>query len=85
MNDQIPRTDRDHVLIDVKAKPSGGPTASLEPDSGRDPRQGSGSGPAKPEIPGLYGLRGLPQVDITGARCACQRVPRPTIGPAAPG
>ncbi len=32
----------DHVLVDVKAKPSGWPTASLDPDSGRGPRAASG-------------------------------------------
>lgn len=42
MNDRIPRTERDHVLVDVKAKPSGWPTASLDPDSGRGPRATSG-------------------------------------------
>jgi hypothetical protein len=37
MNDRIPRTEPDHVLDDVKAKPSGWPAASLDPDSGRGP------------------------------------------------
>jgi hypothetical protein len=31
MNDRTPHTERDHVLVDVKAKPSGWPTASLDP------------------------------------------------------
>ena len=35
MNDRVPRTECDHVLVDVKAKPSGWPTASLDHDSGR--------------------------------------------------
>jgi hypothetical protein len=48
MNDRIPRTERDHVLVDVKAKPSGWPTASLDPDSGRGPQATSGT-PARPE------------------------------------
>jgi hypothetical protein len=43
MNDRIPRTECDHVLIDVKAKPSGWPTASLDPDSGRGPQATSGT------------------------------------------
>ena len=42
MNDRIPRTKRDHVLVDVKATPFGWPTASLDPDSGRGPRATSG-------------------------------------------
>jgi hypothetical protein len=48
MNDRIPRNQRDHVLVDIKAKPSGWPMASLDPDSGRGPRATSGM-PA-PEI-----------------------------------
>jgi hypothetical protein len=62
MNDRIPRGQRDHVLVDVKAKPSGWPTASLDPDSGRGPQATSGT-PARtrePAISGLYGFRGLP-------------------------
>jgi hypothetical protein len=31
VSDQIPHTERDHVLIDVKATPSGWPMASLDP------------------------------------------------------
>lgn len=46
MNDRIPRTECDHVLVDVKAKPSGWPTASLDPGSGRGPMARSGT-PAK--------------------------------------
>jgi hypothetical protein len=42
MNDRIPHPERDHVLVDVKAKPSGWPRASLDPNSGRGPRQRSG-------------------------------------------
>jgi hypothetical protein len=42
MNDRIPRNERDRVLVDVKAKPSGWPMASLDPDSGRGPRATSG-------------------------------------------
>lgn len=40
MNDRIPHTKRDHVLVDVKAKPSGWPRPSLDPDSGRGPPSG---------------------------------------------
>lgn len=49
MNDRIPRSQADHVLVDVKARPSGWPTASLDPDSGRGPMARSGT-PAR-EIP----------------------------------
>ena len=35
MNESIPRTKCDHVLVGVKAKHSGWPTASLDPGSGR--------------------------------------------------
>lgn len=61
MNNRIPRTERDHVLLDVKAKPSGWPTANLDPDSGRGPRATSGTpAPEESTISGLYGIRGLP-------------------------
>ena len=43
MNHRIPHIERDHVLVDVKAKPDGWPTASLDPDSGRGPRATSGT------------------------------------------
>jgi hypothetical protein len=42
MNDRIPHTESDLVLVDVKAKPSGWPPASLDPDSGRVPQATSG-------------------------------------------
>lgn len=43
MNDRIPRSERGHVLVDVKAQPSGWPAASLDPDSGRGPMARSGT------------------------------------------
>jgi hypothetical protein len=43
MNDRIPHTESDLVLADVKAKPSGWPPASLDPDSGRAPQPASGT------------------------------------------
>ena len=43
MKDRIPRTQSDHVLVGVKAKPSGWPTANLDPDSGRGPQATSGT------------------------------------------
>jgi hypothetical protein len=64
MNDRIPRTECDHVLIDVKAKPSGWPTASLDPDSGRGPQATSGTpAPRDPQfqvstVPGDCRVRG---------------------------
>ena len=45
MNDRIPRIQRDPVLADVKAKPSGWPPASLDPDCGRGAQAASGSPP----------------------------------------
>jgi len=61
MNARIPRTERDHVLVDVKATPLGWPTASLDPDSGRGPRARSGTpAPRNPQNSDLYGFRGLP-------------------------
>lgn len=47
MNDRIPHTQHGHVLVGVKAKPCGWPTASLDPDSGRDPRARSGIRPTR--------------------------------------
>lgn len=43
MNDRIPLTNPDGVLAGVKAKPSGWPTASLDPDSGHRPEAMSGT------------------------------------------
>ena len=45
MNDReaFPRHESDLVLIDVKAKPSGWPPASPDPDSGRAPQPASGA------------------------------------------
>jgi hypothetical protein len=63
MNDRIPRSQRDHVLVDVKAQPSGWPTASLDPDSGRGPTRGAGCRPTtETQFSGLYGFRGLPAI-----------------------
>jgi hypothetical protein len=56
MTDRIPRSQGDHVLVDVKAKPSGWPTASLDPDSGRGPMARSGT-PAPREIHKFRSLR----------------------------
>ena len=39
MNDRIPRTQRDRVLLDVKAKPSGGLRPALTPTAGAVPKQ----------------------------------------------
>jgi hypothetical protein len=40
---EIPHTEHDLVLAGAKAEPSGWPTASLDPSSGRGPRTVSGS------------------------------------------
>jgi len=63
MNDHIPLTERDHVLIDVKAKPSGGLRPALTPTPGAALRATSGT-PAnrRSTISGLYGFRGLPDL-----------------------
>jgi len=46
MNDQLPRTESDLVLADVKAQPSGWPPASLDPAApGELPRQQAGDRP----------------------------------------
>jgi hypothetical protein len=45
MTDRTPHTESDLVLVDVKAKPSGWPPASLDPDSGELPRQSAGGRP----------------------------------------
>jgi hypothetical protein len=44
MNDRIPRTERDHVLVDVKAKPSGLRPA-LTPTPGAAPERRAGRRP----------------------------------------
>ena len=70
MNDRNPHTERDHVLVDVKAKPSGWPSASPDLDSGRSRSATSGITGLEenPQISGLYGFRGLP--DHTSAAAA---------------
>ena len=74
MNDRIPRTQRDRVLLDVKAKPLRWPTASLDPDSGRGPMATSGT-PAQGRSTnsGLYGFRGLPRRPVL----CCWSAPSP--------
>ncbi len=47
MTDRLPRTESDPALADVKAKPCGWPTASLDPGSGRGPTTRSGSRPTQ--------------------------------------
>jgi len=50
------------VLVSVKAMPFGWPTASLDADSGRDPKHGAEAGTGGLRTPkvGLHGFRGLP-------------------------
>ena len=70
MNDQPPPTESDLVLADVKAKPSGWPPASPDPDSGRVPQAASGAPAHNQNNKGssLYGFRGLPdgRSDVLG-------------------
>jgi hypothetical protein len=50
MNHRIPRSQRDHVLVGVKATPSGWPSASPDPDSrARSPHNERDAGP-----PGIH-------------------------------
>ena len=74
MNDRIPHTESDLVLADVKAKPSGWPPASLDPDSGRAPHAASGTAVQQPkqQITSLYSFRGLPRV--LGSWCTAGRL-----------
>ena len=64
MNDRIPHTESDLVLVDIKAKPSGWPPASLDTDSGRAPQATSGKPGQQPkqQISSLFGFRGLPLI-----------------------
>jgi len=62
MNDRIPRSQGDHVLVDVKAKPCGWPTASLDPDSGRGPKARSGTP-----------TQGDPQIQVSTVSGDCRR------------
>jgi hypothetical protein len=59
MNDRIPHSQRDHVLVDVKATPSGWPPASLDPDSGRGPWATSGT-------PGLHEIHNFQVSTVSG-------------------
>ena len=62
MNDRIPRAQRGPVLVGVKAKPSGWPTASLDPPLRARPKgdERDAGLHTKSQISGLYGSRGLP-------------------------
>ena len=55
MNDRFPRAQRGPVLVGVKAKPSGWPTASLDPHSGSGRGRVAGRGPRR--ITNLRSLR----------------------------
>jgi hypothetical protein len=62
MNDRIPHTESDLVLVDVKAKPPGWPPASLDTGlraSSPGNQREAGQQP-KQQISNLYGFRGLP-------------------------
>ena len=61
MNDRFPHAQRGPVLAGVKAKPSGWPTASPDPHSGRGRGRVAGTGlHTESQISGLYGSGGLP-------------------------
>jgi hypothetical protein len=68
MNDPIPHSQRDHVLVDVKAKPSRWPTASLDPDSGRGPQPTSGM-PAPSRIHNFRSPRFQGIADLEDVSC----------------
>jgi hypothetical protein len=57
MNDRIPPTQCGPVLVRVKAKPSGWPTASPDPHCGRGPIATSGSPAHDTETTNLRSLR----------------------------
>jgi hypothetical protein len=80
MNDRIPRTEPDHVLADVKAKPSGWPPASLDPGSGRGPQATSGTPATRTTKSGLYGFRGLPTSACHDHQGQCPRQSFPPEG-----
>jgi hypothetical protein len=77
MTDRNPHTERDHVLVDVKAKPSGWPSASPDLDSGRSRSATSGITGLEenPQISGLHGFRGLPDGPTSTGRRPTARPP----------
>jgi hypothetical protein len=64
MNDRIPRSQGDHVLVDVKAKPSGGLRPALTPTPGAVRWQRAGRRP-----------KGDPQIQVStvSGDCRCVR------------
>ena len=71
MSDRIPRTEYDHGLIEVKAKPFGWPTASPDPRLRARPPgdERDASQRRRTTNSGLYGFRGLPHL-VPGAPTA---------------
>jgi hypothetical protein len=63
MNDRIPRSQGDHVLVDVKAKPSGGLRPALTPTPGAVRWQRAGRRP-----------KGDPQIQVSTVSGDCRFV-----------
>jgi hypothetical protein len=61
MNDRIPRSQGDHVLVDVKAKPSGGLRPALTPTPGAVRWQRAGRRP-----------KGDPQIQVSTVSGDCR-------------
>lgn len=79
MNDRLPRTECGPVLVDVKARPSGWPAASLDPDSGRGPQATSGT----PALRGTIRITNLESLRFQGIATPAQScaVPVMKVGP----
>jgi hypothetical protein len=86
MNDRIPRSQGDHVLVDVKAKPSGGLRPALTPTPGAVRWQRAGrrpKGDPQIQVSTVSGdCRGSDQGWVTGHGCRATMA-WPVLGPAA--
>jgi hypothetical protein len=69
MNDRIPRSQGDHVLVDVKAKPSGGLRPALTPTPGAVRWQRAGRRP-----------KGDPQIQVSTVSGDCRSTGRASLG-----
>ena len=65
MNDRIPRTECDRVLVDGKAQPAGWPTARLTPPPGAVPGRRAGRRPPRD-----------PQFQVSTVPGDCRQIPR---------
>ena len=70
MNDRLPRTECDRVLDGVKAMPSGWPSASLDPDSGRRLAATNGSQPKESQNFRSLRFQGIAIVQCRYRLCA---------------